>query len=301
MSLGFKFKIYLPSIDEYHYFSQMTNDMFTDIVKIIANGDDELLDTAFSNMVVLLSEGKVTPGEITRIDMFCILLNIYIVCVKNNVELTVPTKEEDASKQKLKLDLYDILDKITNFDFEYTRAVDVNEDMSVHLKPPSMLISPETDEIAIDCIESLTIFSETHKMSTLTSKQRTKIFDNIPSDMINKMIEVMKEIDAEYKLDIIKYGRDDEDKITISLYNNSMFEIIKLIYNQNLQAQYFYTYFLSKHMHIPGIDQYTPAEIQIFMTLFKQEQEEQEKQRKLQEKKSKAGTHLGGELPSGGI
>ena len=292
--------LYLPSIDEYRYFSQMTNDMFTDIAKIIANRDDDLLDQAFIDMVGILSSGEVIPSEITRIDMFCILLNIYIMCVKNNVELNLPGSD-DLGKQKLKLDLYDILDKITNFDFEYTKTIDVSSDMSLHLKAPSMLMSPQTDEIAIDCIESLTIFSETHKMSGLTPKQRAKIFESIPSDMISKMIDTMKEIDAEYKLDIIKYGREEEDKITISLYNNSMFEIIKLIYNQNLQSQYFYTYFLSKHMQLPNIGLMTPAEIQIFISLFKQEQEEQEKQRKLQEKKSKTGTHLGGEVPSGGL
>lgn len=300
MSLEFKFKIYLPSIEEYRYFSQMTNDMFTSIAKIIANGDDELLNDTFIEMVHTLSDGKVTPSEITRIDMFCILLNIYIMCVKNTVELNVPGDEE-VGKQKLKLELYDILDSITNFEFEYTRVVDVNTDMSVHLKPPSMLVSPQTDDVAIDCIESLTIFSETYPMSKLTPKQRAKIFDGIPSDMISKMIDTMKEIDEEYKLDIVKYGSEDNDKITISLYNNSMFEIIKLIYNQNLQSQYFYTYFLSKHMQLPNIGLMTPAEIQIFVSLFKQEQEEQEKQRKLQEKKSKSGTHLGGEVPSGGL
>ena len=300
----FKFKIYLPSKERYHYFKPLTNGVFTDIAKIIANDDDTLLCKTFNSLVKETSERRVNPDKITRIDMFCILLNLYIVCVKSNIEFTENNNIE-GMPQKTKIDLYDILDRVTNYEFIYTRKIDVNEDVSMCIKSPTLLYVENPENIIVDCIDSLTISGTTHTFNGLTIDQKKNIFDNIPSDVITTMVNNMNSINNEYQVEIFRKPSESDsashEPVNVSLYNNSMFEVLKLLYRQNLEAQYFYKYFMSKHINIQDVDQYTPAEIQTFLKLYKQEQEEIEKQRKSQEKKNNSGTHLGGEIPTGGL
>lgn len=299
MNTSFKYKVYLPVRKEYIYFEQLTHDNFTTIAKVIANNDDLLLNNMFERIVNDLSGKKIKCNEITKIDMFCVLLNVFIMCVKSSIEMNIGVKE--GAKQKIRLELYDMLDKVTNFDFEYKQQIKINDDLSVVLKPPTALLIPDADDVVVECIDTLTIFNEEYMIKDLTIKQKHEIFEGLPSGTINKIFSKMQEIDEIYKLDVLKYGPEPEEKITISLYNTSMFEVLKLIYRQNLQAQYFYTYFLSKHLGVTDPGSMTPAEVQIYLDLHKQEHKEQEKQRKAQEKKSKTGQHLGTDIPTGGI
>ena len=294
MNDEFKYKIYLPSKSRYYYFTQLNNQTYTTLAKIIANDDSEQLNKLFCKMVYTMSSRRVDPRKITRVDMFCILLNIYIICVSNSIEMKGEVK--DGVPQAFNLDLYSVLDKVTNFKFDYTQDVQVNQDVSMTLKCPSVMYVSETDDLIADCVESLTIYGNKHNLIDLTLQQKRNVLDNVPADVITSMITKMTEINDEYQLTVID-NPEQEQKIVISLYNNSMFEILKLIYRQSLEAQYFYKYFLSKHLNIPDIDAHTPAEIQTYMRFFKQEQEEIEKQRKAQEKGSTGGTHLGGPIP----
>lgn len=294
MDLEFKYKIYLPTKARYYYFTQLSNGVFTTLAKMIANDDDRQLESAFSKMVWNMSNRRVDPRKITRIDMFCILLNIYIICVKNSIDMT--GEEKDGVPQNIKLDLYNILDKVTNFEFDYTRHIKISDKVSMTIRCPSILYVSDHDDLIADCIDTLEIGSEHHMLTDLSKQQRKNILNQLPAEIVTGMVEKMLEINEEYNVDV--FGAEETgNRITISLYNNSMFEILKLIYRQSLEAQYFYKYFLAKHIMIPEIDSYTPAEVQTYMNFFRQEQEEMEKQRKAQEKESKGGTHLGGAIP----
>lgn len=294
MELEFKYKIYLPSKSRYYYFTQLNNGVFTTLAKMIANDDDRQLESAFTKMVYTMSNRRVDPQKITRVDMFCILLNIYIICVKNSIEMT--GEEKDGIPQNIKLDLYNILDKITNFEFDYTRHIKLNDNVSMTIRCPSILYMSDHDDLMADCIDTLNISGDQHVLTGLTKQQRKNVLDQLPAEIATGMVAKMLEINDEYRVDV--FGDDESDnKVTLSLYNNSMFEILKLIYRQSLEAQYFYKYFLAKHINLSDIDNSTPAEVQTYMNFYRQEQEEIEKQRNSQDKQNKGGTHLGGSIP----
>lgn len=294
MNSEFKYKVYLPTKKRYHYFTQLSNETYTTLAKIIANNDDDLLKKTFNSMVYSMSNRRVNPKKITRIDMFCILLNIYIISVSNSIEMKGESK--DGVPQTFNLDLYSVLDKITNFEFVYTRDIIVNDDVSMTIRCPSVMYVVETDDLIADCIETLTIYNTKHNLMDLTLEQRRNTLEQIPAEIITTMIEKMSEINDEYQVDVMSAPEPDKN-VVITLYNNSMFEMLKLIYRQSLEAQYYYKYFLSKHLNINNIDEHTPAEIQTYMGFFKQEQTELEKQRKANDNSNKGGTHLGGQIP----
>ena len=282
MSDAFKFKIYLPSKQRYYNFSEITNRDYLDIVKIISNSDNDQLLTHFNDIIYRLSGKKVIPAKISRIDSFCILINLYIVCVSNVLEIT----PKDQQISKLKIDLYDILDKVTNFDFEYTHLLEISDDIKIKLATPSTIYEASTDNLITSVIDTIHITGKTFNFSQFDQKQQQSLIDNITSDVTTHIIRKIKEIDQNYQLDVIKYGQDPPTIVTLNLYNNSMFELLKVIYNSNLEAEYYYRYFMAKHINLPGdqIETSTPAEIQTYLQFYKRERKEEEKAREKAER-----------------
>ena len=287
MTVAFKFKIYLPSKKKYYHFSEITNEDYLDIVKIIANSDDHQLLSVFNSMIHRLSGGKVDSTRISRIDTFCILINLYIVCVSNTLEIN----PSGGHLGTVKIDLYDILDKVTNFEFEYTELVEVNKSIKVKLATPSILYEETSENIITSVIDTLYISGVAHKFSQFTTNQQQTIIDSTSTAVTTQIIKKIKKIDTKYRLDVITYGQDPPTTVTIHLYNNSMFELLKIVYNTSLEAEYYYRYFMAKHINLSTtqIESSTPAEIQTYLQFFKREQKEQEDARKKSEK-SQGGT-----------
>ena len=78
--MDFKFKIYAPTLEQYIHFKEFNNEQYLNIVKSIVNNDNEQLYRLFKELIAYLSSDDLV-NKLSRIDMFCILLNLYILCV----------------------------------------------------------------------------------------------------------------------------------------------------------------------------------------------------------------------------
>jgi len=296
MDSMFKYKIYLPSKERYFYFKPLTNSIYADLNKIVANNDDQLLCKAFASIIYHLSERRVNPKKITRVDSFCIMLNIFIVSVRSTLELKL---SDNVTNDRAKLDLYDVLDRVTNFQFEYEQEVDVNEHMSVVLKPPSVLYLERDNMLLEECVKQLTVNNNKYNFLELNDDQKRTVIDAVPAEFMTHVVNNIIDINQEYNIEIYRPPGEDSEGVVLNMYNNSMFEILKIMFAGSLEATYFYKYFFAKHMGISNIDDMTPAETETYINFFKQEQEQAAKAQKDAQKKSNRGTHLGGEIPGG--
>jgi len=288
----FKFKIYLPSKQKYYKFREFNNFEYLNIVKAIVNDDNEQLYGMLKDVIKATSHDKQDLGTLTKVDKFCVLLNLYILCVSDILELR--SGKQDAGLGKVKVNLYDILDKVTNFEFEYTKIIKINKNVSLTLTTPADLYTENPEDIIVNCIKSVKIMGKTHSFDNLTIKQKHQALESISSDVTTKLISNMKEINDQYQLKVLKYGESDDKTIVLNIYNNSMYELLKIIYNTNLQTQYYYRYFAAKHMKFDNeyVENITPAELQTYVKFFQKEQDEIEEQRKKAQKGS-GGQHLG--------
>lgn len=289
---SFKFKIYLPSKCEYNKFREITNYEYLNIVKAITNSDDEQLYDMYIDLIDATSSRITKTTDVTKVDIFCILLNLYILSVSDVLE--IKSTGDDSTIGKTKINLYDILDKVTNFKFNYTRSVKINDNVSVILTIPKDLYIKTPEDIMIECIDELHILDQKHSFKKITTSQKIQALDQLPTEISTCILNEMRDIHDKYQLKVMKYGHEDDQQITLNIYNNSMFELLKIIYNTNLQTQYYYRYFASKHMgfNTEYTESISPAELQTHVKFFQQEQDEIEKQR---EKQTKSGgsQHLG--------
>ena len=288
--MDFKFKIYAPTLEQYIHFKEFNNEQYLNIVKSIVNNDNEQLYRLFKELIADLSSDDLV-NKLSRIDMFCILLNLYILCVSSELEIS---KKEDGPVGKSIIKLYDILDIVTNYEIKYDVIVKISPDISITITPPKNLYVSQPDLIIVDCVSKIKILKDWFDLSEYNHEQKIKVIDDLPGEVLQNIIQSMQSVNDEYQLKVVKYGILPNETITLSMYNDSMFELLKIIYNTNLQNEYSLRYFMAKHINI-SITEYnmmSPAESRTYLKLFQKEQDEHKKE---QEKHSKqnGNMHLG--------
>ena len=296
----FKFGIYLPTIQEYGHFQELTSSHYLDIIKFIQNNDDDNLVTALQGLVDNLISDKSMIDKLSRIDMFCILLNLRIVCVGSSVELKIRCPKT-KKPFNVPVDLYDILDSVTNYDIKYTEKIKVGKKCVITLVPPKSIQTHENDDIVLNSISKITLNNIDYDPDEYTAEQKSEILDNLPGNALKKIVSHINRNHEQYNIHAIKYKSPHDstsEHVTydLQLYNNSFFEFIKTIYNANLEEQYYLRYILSHRLGFNNdyIESRSPAEIDTYIGFYKQELEEQKKQNE----KHAGGGQQGPMIPS---
>lgn len=306
MTEKFKFGIYLPTIAEYGQFRELTSSQYLDIVKFIRNNDDDNLADMFMEIISDLVDNKSIINNLTRIDIFCILLNLRIICVGSSVELKIkcPTTGKPFN---VPIDLYDILDSVTNYDIKYTEDIKIGEECKITLIPPVSIQTNQDDNIVLNSISKITLHGIEYYTNKFTPEQRAEILDNLPSNTLKKILDHINRNHEQYNIHAIKYRSPHDmssDHVTydLELYNNSFFEFIKTIYNSNLEEQYYLRYLLSHRLGFNNnyIESRTPAELDTYIGFYKQELEEQKKQEEKQSGVGQQGPMIPPSIPNPG-
>lgn len=289
--MDFKFKIYAPTINEYIRFREFNNEQFLNITKSILNDDNDQLYELYMNLVCELSDDDNLVNRVSRVDMFCILLNLYILCVSSELQIQDPNS---GPVGKTVIKLYDILDMVTNYETKYSTRIDVSDDISIVVSPPHSLYLSDPDAIIFDCVSRIKILNNWFDLSELNDTEKQHVIDDLPGEVINSIVKNMYSVNDEYRLNVVKLGPEPDQSIILTMYNNSMFELLKIIYRSSLDNEYFMRYFMAKHLNvtITEFNQMPPAEARAYLKLFQREQEEQKKEQEKQSK-NKTGMHLG--------
>jgi hypothetical protein len=128
-------------------------------------------------------------------------------------------------------------------------------------------------------------------LTTLTSEEKNELLDNLPGDVLQQSVNYIKNIDETYKIPVFESVKqkisDDLRSIELKVFDNSMFELLKSLYNSNLEEQYYIRYIMVKHMNysLNEIDNITPIDTQTYINMYRKEIEDQ---KKAQEKNNKA-------------
>ena len=284
MNQRFKFGIYLPTLSDYCHFTELSSSHYLDIIKFIQNGDNDRLAEILDSVVSELTDNIDILPLLTRIDIFCILLNLRIICIGSKIELKLRCPKTKKTFN-VPVDLYDILDSVTNYNIEYTNTISVAERCHVSLCIPRTLASRADEDIILSCIDTITLYDKAYNTSEYTVNEKEEILDRLPGNILTKIVEHITSSHAKYNVHAIKY-RSPHDQMSepvtydLQLYNNSFFEFIKTIYNANLEEQYYMRYILSHRMgfDLPYVESRTPAELDTYIGFYKQELEDQKKE-----------------------
>ena len=303
MKQSFRCRVYLPSCADYAYFRELSASDYLTTIKLIQNGDDTKIVSHLYQLIETLGDGELSVSDLTRIDIFCILLNLRIICVKSTLDLNLKCKKTSKTFE-VPVDLYGVLDNVTNYDMEYTDIVKVNDNCSVTLRTPTELYFTSADDIILGSIIEVKILDESYDVTKYTDEQKNIILDSLPGNVIPGITRHIRDNSDNYSLTALTYNNPhdrhaDTGNYKLELYDNSFFEFIKLIFNGSLHDQYYMRYIMSHRLGFDSeyVESRTPAELDTYISFYKKELEEQQKE---QEKQSggQSGHKPGPALPS---
>lgn len=299
----FTYKVYVPTHKKYYRFKTFDNSFYMVIAKQIQNNDDETVQRLFSELITNSCADKLDQTTLTRVDIFSILLMIRVMSVSDVFQFeTTVSKDKEKLKHSVSLDLYDILNDVVNHEMNGLSTVRFDEGYKLVFGIPRELVNSESEHVLVDVMESLIIGKDKYDLSRLTAKEKMKVLDEMPGDCLARTIEYIKNMDTKYRIPLFKKNtlglQENVKNMQLKMFDNSFYEFLKLMYNCNLEEQYYIRYVMVKHMSfdLHQIEYITPNDTQTYINMYRKEIDEQSK---ANEKSQKQGNSMS--LPDPGF
>ena len=211
MNISFKFNVYLPSLKRYVTFRELNMGTYFTILKYIENDDDELLLECFDELIRELSDKKTDRLKLNRIDIFCILLNIRIVCMNPGLKFEFVC-EKTGGKYNLQCDLIDILDRVTNYHYTYKKSVKIDKDIMIGLDIPTDFISKDYEELVYNSLSYIKFRGTKYDVSLYTQKQKLNVLDQLPGDVFNRILKNIYDNEEAFDVSLFTHTNPHDDE-----------------------------------------------------------------------------------------
>ena len=281
--IQFKYKAYLPSIDQYVTLQELQLQDYIGLVKLIANDDTELIIQAFESLI-LKSVGNDIYSQLTRIDKFFILCTMRAVSIGPVVSLVF--EDEETNKQYTsKIELIKTLQNIDAKQFNYTQQLTVSKNMELVVSVPVSIGTVTDEDLLIDCVKKLTIKGVEYNLNDMPHDQKSHIVDLLPTSIVKNLSNYIEETcEAFSGVNLFKRLNPHSkpptiDEYAVNFYDNSILDFLIICFRENLKNIYDMVYVLSKALNFSGDTMYksTYSELTIYLDIYQKELEAQEK------------------------
>lgn len=252
---------------------ELPNRLYVPFVKSIMNNDNVIISNFIDKIIEYTVINKNQIKELNCIDKFLILLDLRSISISNSITINTGQLFNNTNVEIDKLCVH-ILESLPII----TEQVFIDDLIKIKINIPKD-ISYEFTNIA-NTIQSIQIDKDIIQMNQVTSKVRESILNFIPATLFNqiinfidittKSIEHINIITANPKLNI--------SKVEFNIFNNTLFEFIKAIYNENLLNVYKMQYILMSKLNYDN-DTYlnlTPNESQLHLNFYNEELKQQQ-------------------------
>tara|TARA_B100001094_G_C18131899_1_gene772756 strand:+ start:683 stop:1597 length:915 start_codon:yes stop_codon:yes gene_type:complete len=303
--MDFKFPIYIPSLDRFVNFREILNKYYKAILKYLENKDNINLEIYFNGLIDTLNDDGIVHTDLNKIDRFCILLMLRAVSIGPELKLTL-TCQKTQEQYKGAIDLNHILNLTSNLNQLKQKRIKINKNVSVKINTPQVLHCDSDNilEMVTDTVSEVTINKKKYTLGGMSLHEKNIIVNNLPGFTFNKIFEFANRYHENFNDLIIftdKSPHDQDAEVNeykLNLYDNSMFDFLKICYSASLDQYYRLMYTLCDTMKFSAeyIDNITPIESNIYVAYKVAEVDKQKKAAK-----SSEGPMLGGIPQPGGL
>jgi hypothetical protein len=269
--VNFLYSCYLPFAKKNALIKELSFNSYKNLVKNITNNNNKSIDILLEDIVRM---HVIDLPACNFLEKIIILLTIRAVCVSDKLELTLGSKNF-----KQDISIIDFIKKIEDIDLDnfYNKKISLNNDIDITLKIPNQLYY---EDEYISFIETVFLNGSEYPVTE-------EILNNLPANVFIEINEFKRDLEAllsKVCLFMIKNPADLSENIEIFLSSNvqSIFDFLKFIFKRDLLSFYEIEFFLftKMNMSLEDLDRITPAEIDIYINLFKKDLEDRNKQTK---------------------
>ena len=300
--MSFTYPVYVPSIEKSIRFREILNKHYVVILKFLANNDAHSIETYLNSLINQLND-QVTHDQLNKVDKLCVLLTARIMCVGPDLDLTM-TCDKTQQQYTGKIELINVLQMVSDLQLIESRTFDLKNNIKIHAGVPNNLCYGEDVDvldILTDMINGITVSDTYYNMNNMSVHEKNDVIDHIPGLNFAQIIQLANESQQSFNDLIVfqdKNPHDEQAQVNeykLGLYDNTMFDLIKMCYSSNLNNYYMSMYTLCNTMGFTAdyIQNITPVESNIYINQKKQEIEQQKQQQK------QSNPTVGGGMPTG--
>lgn len=258
--MTFTTAIALPACNKTLHVKSITNQMHENLQKFLLEGNDVLIEQCFES--ILHSCIDEYDGKLTNIDKFILLCKIRSISFSSTVSLV------NADNAAINIDLESIIMQLQSIDLQPTMQK-INA-ATVEFYLPVMLFVDGNDAL-INCIYSINELL----INSLSKLERDKIMSVLSGKLLalaaDYIVNTIKKFNEVYFIpNIENLGFNN---IKINPFDQSLFEILKIIFKEDLFNFYKTKYLCLSKMHMPcsDFDKLTPADARLFLSFYNEE------------------------------
>lgn len=268
--MKFYFNCYLPCLNKNIKIYEIKNDNVLSLIKFITNDfTDDIID-AFEEILKSSLKDEEIYQDLNIIDKFFILLSLRANCISNEIEFNTGAIK---TRVILTILLNDLSKKIKNID---KKIAVIEDEMYIKLGLPKKLYIKDIDDAFLSVIDQIILPNEVITFQDLSYKEQQEIIEKLPGSFTKQIFNFIEETNNYFKS--IYLFRKKETQISLGLYDNTIFELLKIIFKDNLYDFYEMQYSLTTKVNI-SYDHFcnqTPNESKLYVTLHNEHIKQQE-------------------------
>jgi len=266
----FTLQCWVPSISAYSRVYEFTVGQYTTLSKFILNNDDEGLAEYFETILQNNLKEKNLYKNLTKYDKWFLLTFLRTV----NISPTLTLKAKDPANKECTYDI-DLLKILTQgsdffpiykFNIQMDLInVEIEIDNSIKLKNKPIL----------NYIKTIQTKKNKIQIHSLPDNEKNSIFKNlgIIENVIENIVFKKDELNKVFKIIPVIPQLKEVYEVSLSLFDNTLFEFLKLIFSPYSKGIFAKKYFLMNKIgvNLSHIDSLTPLECDIYINLYNQE------------------------------
>jgi len=282
----FTYTAYLPGCQETIQIKELQFGRYKHLLKAMTNDNNSVIAEFFDNLLQDLCISDIPIDRCTFLDKLILLLTIRSINISPDLELTV-TCPETQSTFNYSLLITDVIDRLQNLNLPesiYNTTKTYNDgNLIIHLGMPSIINIDACDLLLPETVIKKILLND--KDITTTKRE---IIERLPITILKDIKEYITYFSSalsDIKLISIQspFAKiNNSIEIPLNLFSNSIIEFLKICFKKNLLSVYELEYFLLSKLNIGYelLKTSTPAELNIYINMFRDEKHEEEKAHK---------------------
>jgi hypothetical protein len=271
----FVFPINIFSRDIPQNFREFKNKHYKDMIKTILCEDNSVFERFIDNLIKeLCADEDFNIDILTGIDKLYIMLIQRAQCVSTEITFTSETVDEEKAKVQIPVSMADIIETLGGYEIQYTYEI-TDGHMIVNGTLPKGLYYDDVYDVAADTLSTITFNSTVTVLTKLDLEKKRGVLSTLPSFVLPEILRyIQKQDDIVKEKPIISINTQKKlpfnTKFDMHLYNGTIPEIIKMLYNTPLKEFYNNEYILMRRFKFSydTIANCTPLELAMYYDII---------------------------------
>lgn len=282
----------LPVSQRVVHYGDYTNAIMFDVIRCLTNSDPHQISKCFDQVIRQMVDDDVM--EMCSVDKFYLLMDIRSMYLGDQLEIQTP------DNKKVKLKISTMLNNLSKqlSDITTRNTIEVGE-ISIDVGIPCSMLVDDTEKLIEQSILQVHHHDTIMDFNKFTPSEREMFINSLPAETLHSITRHIQHIQ---NLTSEMYLMPSNESIglqgiKIGVYDNTMMEVLRSLFNEDLMHFYEMQFNLITKMRVTydHFMKMTPSESKIYVNLYNKDIKKQEEAMNKQNQNSHpVGRGIGG-------